>query len=52
MKRIAILIEDLFNERAYISLLQVVEEGYEVHLMGQGYCLYCKIGLTEKSTCF
>jgi protease I len=53
MKRIAILIEDLFNERELIyPYYRLLEEGYEVHLVGpkKDTVYTAKSGLTEKST--
>ena len=53
MKRIAILIEDLFNERELIyPYYRLLEEGYEVHLVGpkKDTVYTSKSGLTEKST--
>ena len=53
MKRIAILIEDLFNERELIyPYYRLLEEGYEVHLVGpkKDAVYTSKSGLTEKST--
>ena len=53
MKKIAILIEDLFNERELIyPCYRLLEEGYEVHLVGpkKDAVYTSKSGLTEKST--
>ena len=53
MKKIAILIEDLFNERELIyPYYRLLEEGYEVHLVGpkKDAVYTAKSGLTEKST--
>ena len=53
MKKIAILIEDLFNERELIyPYYRLLEEGYEVHLVGpkRDAVYTSKSGLTEKST--
>ena len=53
MKKIAILIEDLFNERELIyPYYRLLEEGYEVHLVGpkKDAVYTSKSGLTEKST--
>ena len=53
MKRIAILIEDLFNERELIyPYYRLLEAGYEVHLVGpkKDAVYTSKSGLTEKST--
>jgi len=53
MKKIAILIEDLFNERELIyPYYRLIEEGYEVHLVGpkKDAVYTSKSGLTEKST--
>ena len=53
MKKIAILIEDLFNARALIyPYYRLLEEGYEVHLVGpkKDAVYTSKSGLTEKST--
>jgi len=53
MKKIAILIEDLFNERELIyPYYRLLEEGYEVHLVGpkKDTVYTAKSGLTEKST--
>lgn len=53
MKRIAILIEDLFNERELIyPYYRLLEEGFEVHLVGpkKDAVYTSKSGLTEKST--
>ena len=53
MKKIAILIEDLFNERELIyPYYRLLEAGYEVHLVGpkRDAVYTSKSGLTEKST--
>jgi protease I len=53
MKKIAILIEDLFNERELIyPYYRLLEAGYEVHLVGpkKDAVYTSKSGLTEKST--
>lgn len=53
MKKIAILIEDLFNERELIyPYYRLLEAGYEVHLVGpkKDAVYISKSGLTEKST--
>lgn len=53
MKRIAILIENLFDERELIyPYIRLKEEGYEVHLVGteKDKTYSSKAGLTEKST--
>jgi len=53
MKKIAILIEDLFNERELIyPYYRLLEEGFEVHLVGpkKDAVYTSKSGLTEKST--
>ena len=51
MKKIAILIEDLFNERELIyPYYRLLEAGYEVHLVGpkRDAVYTSKSGLTEK----
>lgn len=53
MKKIAILIENLFDERELIyPYYRLLEEGYEVHLVGakKDTSYASKSGLTEKST--
>ncbi len=53
MKRVAILLEDLFDERElFYPYYRLLEEGYEVHLVGsQRDTVYTsKAGVTEKST--
>lgn len=53
MKKIAILIEDLFDERELIyPYYRLLEEGYEVHLVGREKdTLYSsKAGVREKSS--
>ena len=53
MKKIAILIENVFDERELIyPYYRLLEEGFEVHLIGQKKdTIYkSKTGLTEKST--
>lgn len=53
MKKIAILIENLFDERELIyPYIRLKEEGYEVHLVGteKDKIYSSKVGLTEKST--
>ena len=53
MKKIAVLIEDLFNERELIyPYYRLQEEGFEVHLVGskKDTVYTSKVGLTEKST--
>ncbi len=53
MKRIAILIENMFDERELIyPYLRLLEEGHEVHLVGpeKGVTFSSKTGLTERST--
>lgn len=53
MKRVAILIENLFDERELIyPYYRLLEEGYEVHLVGskKDTVYTSKSGLTEKST--
>ena len=53
MKKIAILIEELFNERELIyPYYRLLEAGYEVHLVGpkKDAVYTSKSGLTEKST--
>lgn len=53
MKKIAILIENVFDERELIyPYYRLLEEGFEVHLVGQKKdTIYkSKTGLTEKST--
>lgn len=53
MKRIAILLENLFDERELIyPYFRLLEEGYEVHLVGtEKDTIYAsKTGLSERST--
>ena len=53
MKKIAILIEDLFDERELIyPYFRMLEEGYQVDLVGpeKDKVFSSKTGLTEKST--
>ncbi|MCF6465533.1 type 1 glutamine amidotransferase domain-containing protein [Clostridium sp. Cult2] len=53
MKRIAILIENMFDERELIyPYFRLLEEGYEVHLVGteKETNYISKSGLSEKST--
>lgn len=53
MRRVAILIENLFDERELIyPYYRLLEEGYEVHLVGsEKDAIYSsKAGVTEKST--
>lgn len=53
MKKIAILIENLFDERELIyPYIRLLEEGYEVHLIGtdKDMVYTSKSGLKEKST--
>ncbi|MGN9163923.1 type 1 glutamine amidotransferase domain-containing protein [Tissierellaceae bacterium HCP3S3_D8] len=53
MKRVAILIENLFDERELIyPYYRLLEEGYEVHLVGsEKDTIYSsKAGVTERST--
>ncbi len=53
MKKVAILIENLFDERELIyPYFRLLEEGYEVHLIGsEKDTIYTsKSGLTERST--
>ena len=53
MKKIAILIENLFDERELIyPYYRLLEEGYEVHLVGteKNKVYTSKSNLTEKST--
>lgn len=53
MKKIAILIENLFDERELIyPYYRMLEAGFEVHLIGpEKDAVYkSKVGLTEKST--
>lgn len=53
MKKVAVLIEDYFDERELIyPYFRLMEEGYEVHLVGtQKDAIYAgKSGLTQKST--
>ncbi len=51
MKRIAILIENMFDERELIyPYYRLLEEGYEVHLIGteKETDYFSKTGLSEK----
>lgn len=53
MKKIAVLIEDLFDERELIyPYFRLLEEGYEVDLVGteKDTVYTSKAGMTEKST--
>ncbi len=53
MKRVAILIENLFDERELIyPYYRLLEEGYEVHLVGseKDTVYSSKAGVTERST--
>lgn len=53
MKKVAILIESLFDERELIyPYYRLLEEGYEVHLVGteKDTVYSSKVGLTQKST--
>lgn len=53
MKKIAVLIEKLFDERELIyPYYRLLEEGYEVHLVGseKNEIYASKSGVTEKST--
>lgn len=53
MKKVAILIEDLFDERELIyPFYRLLEEGYEVHLVGtdKEADYSSKVGLIETST--
>lgn len=53
MKKIALLVENLFDERELIyPYFRLLEEGYEVHLVGseKDTVYTSKAGMTEKST--
>lgn len=53
MKKVAILLENLFDERELIyPYFRLLEEGYEVHLVGteKDKEYKSKVGLAEKST--
>ena len=53
MKKVAVLIENLFDERELIyPYFRLLEAGYEVHLVGPtaGATFASKTGVTEKST--
>lgn len=53
MKKVAVLLENMFNERELIyPYFRLLDEGYEVHLVGpkKGAVYTSKAGLTEVST--